>query len=156
MWYKTKPTFTLNETDISQLMRRFSTHHEHSLNSEVKRESTWIIPESRLSLDRHRRKIYWAKACCSWVRKFPTNIGTTSKFYAPEAWHQASSIPWPHKYHAQLHKLLHTRPGSRDLCTPAFVNEDFSYQRQFISDIDIGHQQLVLHVYSAYNAQKIS
>jgi hypothetical protein len=53
---------------------------------------------------------------------------------------------------------LPTRPGSRDLCTPAFVNEVFflSTTVRFISDIDIGHQQLVLHVYGAYNAQKIS
>jgi len=144
MWYKTKPTFILNETGISQRMQCFSTHHEHSLNCEVKWESTWVIPESRLSLDRHRRKMYWAKACCSWVRKVPTNKGTASKFYAPEVWHQASCYP---------------RDLAVEICAPLLLIMKFFFLSttvRFISDTDTGHQQLVLHVHSVYNAQKIS
>jgi len=31
--------------------------------------------------------------------------------------------------------LLPTRPSCLDLCTPAFVNEVVSYQRQFVSSV---------------------
>jgi hypothetical protein len=59
----------------------------------------------------------------SGVHKFSKNLGTTSKFWALEGLHKASSILSTHKYLTPLNKiLLSGQPGTWNLCASAVIH----------------------------------
>ena len=69
------------------------------------------------------------------VHKFSTHLGTTSKFWAPEMWHEASSILRIHIYYVPPYKMLSTwatwRPAFVPACNFAHVPNEHTKRNKF-------------------------